>query len=636
MTNHYLPRNQANRIPEHLVYFDTESATETGFPDAEVEQFREDIRNETPRQDRWGMTLSATHADVTHHHRHYLTVACFVDRGSESWRHYDGDQLSEFWPDVSQFVTSKRTVTVIAHNARYDVLVSGAVPQLVALGWKVMSFSETNPFFMTLENGTRKIEIISSTNYFTVASIKALGEMLNLPKLEQDYASDDPAEALQYCTRDVEILKKTMESLLTLIKTENLGNFAFTIAGLSFNAFRHLFMKEQAISIHRFVEPLKTERQAYCGGRNEAWQLGKIQGAVHVYDVNSMYPYVMQENKYPVKLLSRYQRSMKPAEIESLLKRGYLIVADTHVITNEPCFPLKDERLLFPVGRFWTSLATPEIRYGLDHGLIDEFMNVNVYQGKKLFVDFVDYFYQKRLDAKAAGNKIMDYFYKILLNSLYGKFGQKSLIFELLETGIDPVECYDQQIYNMKTHQREMYKVFGGSMFVKVEKPDGENESKHSFPAIAAHVTSYARMLLWQYIEIAGRENIYYMDTDSLFVNDAGSQRLQDAGVVSATELGKIKLERTEQSCELRGCKDYTLGDITKIKGVPKSAMQLDSNHFLSAQWPGLAAAIKTGKLDSYGTKLILKHLTREYKKGIIESSGRVTPFLMNMEMTHE
>jgi hypothetical protein len=310
-------------------------------------------------------------------------------------------------------------------------------------------------------------------------------------------------------------------------------------------------------------------------------------------------------------------------------------VADAHVVTDKPCFPLKDERLLFPVGRYWTSLASPEIQYGLQNGLIDEFQNVNVYQGKKLFTDFVDYFYNKRLEAKAAGNKIMDYFYKILLNSLYGKFGQKSLIFELIDSGIDPTLCYDQQIYNMETHEREMYKVFGGSMFRRIEKPDGENESRHSFPAIAAHVTSYARMLLWRYIEMAGVENIFYMDTDSLFVNEAGSQRLQQAGVVSPTELGKIKLERTEQVCELRGCKDYTLGATVKIKGVPKSALQLDSNHFLSAQWPGLTAAIKTGKMQGYGTHLILKHLTREYKKGIVGSSGRVQPFVMNTEMTN-
>jgi hypothetical protein len=634
MTHHYLPQNQSNRIPEHLVYFDSESATETGYPDAEVAQFMEDIKNETPRQDRWGKVIKPTHAEVNHVHQHYLTVACFVDRGSESWRHYDGEQLNDFWSDVSSFVTAKRKVVVIAHNARYDVLVTGAVPQLVALGWTVTAFSEHTPFFMIFENGKRKIEIISSTNYFTVASIKMLGEMVDLSKLEQDYASDDAAAALPYCTRDVEILKKTMESLLTLIKEENLGNFALTIAGLSFNAYRHQFMHKDTISIHRFKEPLKTERQAYCGGRNEAWQLGTVEGPVYLYDVNSMYPCVMQLNKYPVKLMSRYHH-IALDKVKELLSRGYLIVADAHVVTDKPCFPLKDERLLFPVGRYWTSLASPEIQYGLQNGLIDEFQNVNVYQGKKLFTDFVDYFYNKRLEAKAAGNKIMDYFYKILLNSLYGKFGQKSLIFELIDSGIDPTLCYDQQIYNMETHEREMYKVFGGSMFRRIEKPDGENESRHSFPAIAAHVTSYARMLLWRYIEMAGVENIFYMDTDSLFVNEAGSQRLQQAGVVSPTELGKIKLERTEQVCELRGCKDYTLGATVKIKGVPKSALQLDSNHFLSAQWPGLAAAIKTGKMQGYGTHLILKHLTREYKKGIVGSSGRVQPFVMNTEMTN-
>ena len=50
---------------------------------------------------------------------------------------------------------------------------------------------------------------------------------------------------------------------------------------------------------------------------------------------------------------------------------------------------------------------------------------VNKYEAKDNLKEFSNYFYEERLKAKAEGNTTKTAFYKLILNSLYGKFGQR-------------------------------------------------------------------------------------------------------------------------------------------------------------------------------------------------------------------
>jgi len=60
-------------------------------------------------------------------------------------------------------------------------------------------------------------------------------------------------------------------------QSEDLGAFGYTIAGQSFNAFRHKFMKED-IYIHNSEKVLELERECYKGGRCEAFFIGTSEG----------------------------------------------------------------------------------------------------------------------------------------------------------------------------------------------------------------------------------------------------------------------------------------------------------------------------------------------------------------------
>ncbi len=92
-----------------------------------------------------------------------------------------------------------------------------------------------------------------------------------------------------------------------------------------------------------------------------------------------------------------------------------------------------------------------------------------------------------------------------------------------------------------------------------------EKNSYDSFVGIASFITSYARMKLIGLIKQAGRENCYYMDTDSLFVNEDGLRRLMPE--IDPYELGKLKVEEFSDKSAFWAPKFYLFNDNLKCKG---------------------------------------------------------------------
>jgi hypothetical protein len=649
---HILTRSKKVEIPSDLIFFDSESYVDI---DLSKEEIQKTLNNETVKKE----------------HETYLISSCFCRKNrsgdySEKWKDYHTELTFEqkFWKDVDNFTQKKRKTLVIAHNAKYDVLATGAIPSLIKEGYRVTGFSDDNPFFLNLEKNLcpvcgnheieednynyicydclisfhskytdrKKILILSSTNYYQFPLAK-LGECFKIPKLEIDYNVKDINASVTYCRRDVEILKVAILQFIKFIQDEKLGSFKYTIAGQSFNAYRHRFLPDD-IYIHRQKEALLVERQAYAGGRNEVWKIGHHTEKLYYVDVNSMYPYVMKFKEYPSKLLT-YRSRCTTSELKSFIDRGFLVCARVELDTVSRIYFKKEERLIFPAGNFETFLSTPEITRALEDNEIKKVKELCVYEKSFLFNDYVNYFYNMRLKAKENKDEVRTLLYKLFLNSLYGKFGQKNNNWEKIGTA-DPEVVSLDQVFNYDTKKRDTIKTFGGGVFKRVDLPDGENEAYNSFPAIASHVTAYARMLLWNYIETAGIDNVYYMDTDSLFLNEEGYKNLEKSGALDDKELGKMKLENIIHYAEFRGCKDYTLKyqkdgqehEEIKIKGVNKKSTKINDNKYVSIVWRGFSKYLRNGKLDNYSNDIIIKDLKREYTKGIINNKSQVEPFI--------
>ncbi|MBA7576253.1 hypothetical protein ES708_18092 [subsurface metagenome] len=121
---------------------------------------------------------------------------------------------------------------------------------------------------------------------------------------------------------------------------------------------------------------------------------------------------------------------------------------------------------------------------------------------------------------------------------------------------------------------------------------------------------------------------MFYCDTDSVMVNDDGLERLKP--LIHKTRLGALKYEGSADSVRIHGLKDYVFGEKIKIKGISPSAISLGDGHFKQEQFLKFRSLLKMGSLDAPIIRTIEKHLKREYKKGVVEESGLITPFSLS------
>jgi hypothetical protein len=578
---------------------------------------------------------SRVHPD-THVHTPYLITARFA-RWREDGERHDTTKLytpgfyivtphtmDTFWWDVDKFTRSKGVTYMFAHNAAYDVLALDGVRELSRRGWTAVSYFEKGPvFILRWKREDRSLVIVSSTNYFA-GSLAQLGVTFGLPKMEVDYENTPLDEMVPYAVRDLDILDRAVTAFINFVQDEDLGVQSLTVAGQTFNAYRHRFMP-YPIYLHAQPDVLSLERRGYTGGRVECWRIGGLSvQTYHKLDVNSMYPYVMREEKYPTKLLWYRTRGDLNEITQAWLHQSLCVMASVTVNTDEPCYAtLINGHLVYPVGTFKTTLTTNELIYAYAHGHIVDVSECAAYECEAIFTEYVDYFYEKKMTAT---NDVLRNFYKLMMNSLYGKFGQRSHDMERL--GDAPVDEIGQMEYfNRDTGERWTEKTFGGSVFKISDATESVGkESFNSFPAIAAHVTANARMLLWRYITIAGVDNVVYMDTDSLFVTDRGYANLTD--VIDDKRLGALKHEDSTERLILRNPKDYTFGETTKRKGISKNATQLDDTTFVTEQWPKFNGMINNG-MPQYANVIRTKHLDTEYKKAFTHHDGTTSPVRM-------
>lgn len=591
---HYLRQNERDEIPSQFVCVDTE-------------------------------TKPTKHPDGSETDRLWFGWACYQRarlRGEwcdPEW--YRFERREDFWRWMLTKTRSKTTLYLFCHNTNFDLPVLGAFTVTRKMRMKLKSaIIDAPPTILKWEYRKATIKFLDTLNFWRVPLVK-LGEMVGLPKLPMPDQDAPREEWDRYTRQDVEVLRVALLKWWGFLTRERLGNFRPTLASQAMGTFKHKYMKAN-ILVHTRQDVLDLERQAYHGGRCECFRLGRYKGRFTLLDVNSMYPAVMARYRYPVKLLWLHSRPSEE-KLRRALER-HLVLADVTIDTSEPAFPkVWNDKLCFPVGRYRTTLTTEEVKYALSRGYIRRYHSLVEYSGARCFRRFVRDFYARRLEAQRAGNKTLDWQFKILLNSFYGKFGQTGRVWaKHQETEDERARAWTE--VKVETGQVTRYRQLAGL----VQSFQVEPESAESCPVIAAHVTANARMLLWWYIRKAGPENVFYCDTDSLLVNRNGRRNLDRW--LDAERLGALKVEGQFQDIEIWGPKDYRFGDKVRHKGIRANAEQVHANQWKQWQWSSLIGLVRSGQVDTPYRKPVTKTLRRIYDKGLVDSKSVVRPLLIN------
>lgn len=564
------------------------------------------------------------HTDRGSDEHHYLDFAWvnYFERDKDStitrdtWTLYE--TTASLWEYIFSKAYKKSTLYVFGHNVYFDLQCSNFFVEASERGYKVkFLYDKGLVFILSIFNGSSKIKIISTTNFYDF-SLDKIGKSLGIEKMKVNFDTDSREYKQAYCKNDVLITRIALLKYIDFLDEHNMGNFCMTKASQALTTYRYRFMKS-TIYNHNEQDIIDLERESYLGGRNEAFELGDLKnGPFYHYDINSMYPFVMLKYKYPTRLID-IRDSLTIDELKDYLTT-FCCIAEVELDTNEPIYGIRNNgKMIFPVGRIKTVLPTGSLKVAIEKNHIHKIGKAAFYECDYIFKDYIDYFYSLKRLYKEENNEIYTRIVKIFLNSLYGKFGQKNAITEI---------NIDEE--NNGYYRIENYDAVTGDRWTETELlhtniiETGEEEGKLSMVAIPSHVTDYARLLLWKLIDMVGYNNVLYCDTDSLKIREKDKDKINYR--IDNYDLGALSLEDVTKTFRIYGCKDYYTEKGEKIKGVPKNYIRINDNTFQYKVFPRMNTHLRKQIEDHYIIQTMIKTNKRVYDKGIVDSNGRVHP----------
>jgi len=362
-----------------------------------------------------------------------------------------------------------------------------------------------------------------------------------------------------------------------------------TISSIAFKIFRTNYLKDKLLPIVK-GNAHKDIRNAYYGGVVEVF---KNEGTnLNLYDVTSLYPFAMLNDMPTGNMLF----STDP-NINNYFGIVYVEV-DTSGLDpkylNYPLLPHRiDGRMYNPLGNWTGWYFSEEVKLAISYGYA-----IKVLFGYKLdkTSNVFNSFNYKYFDIKAGLSDIkMDRTTaKLILNSLYGRLGMKPY-----QDNIEIIDSSKAVDILSKYNVKEQYNITENLEFIRYEnKPipgflelygkdeyldfildcDSKNISVNQSIPSAIAITAYARMFMFKtiYKLIDLGIDIYYMDTDSIVVNQAIPEEFV------GNKLGLFKLEHEIRHAYFISPKLYAFetisGDlIVKAKGI---GSKLEFNQF--------------------------------------------------------
>ena len=396
-------------------------------------------------------------------------------------------------------------------------------------------------------------------------SIKDIGEMVGISKLNEthdyneikNYTSLDDLteEEKMYITNDVRIMVELIKYLQAVgVKGLTMSSSAYKNWLQDKYMLAHNDMKKSPDE-----EVVEIVRKSYRGGITKVNPLyaGLEFNDVISFDVNSLYPSVMYENPMPIgdgKIYKTLEEGRKDNRhlfiVVAFVSYGKVRQGMHAFIGNQSGFSYArkysyDEELQNKMLYLWLDeFNLFKLVYDAEYTIIKV---VGWKKANNVFKDYIDRWYKVKENAKTPAERSLA---KLMLNSLYGKFGMN----DSRVTKV-PVAVGDTIIY--KTI---------------------ENNTTYYYKEVASYITSKARCKLASFMNKCG-DKFLYCDTDSVYyIGHEIPDIFKD--VVDPKKLGYWKYEghytrfkALKAKCYLKQLDDGTIE--RRIAGCPKECAEL-------------------------------------------------------------
>lgn len=329
---------------------------------------------------------------------------------------------------------------------------------------------------------------------------------------------------------------------------------------------RYFFKRQKCDHPHYPHQLSKCDKGAFC-------TLHIAEKGLYYYDINSSYPAAMTKD-IPFMLVA-FDRSIKTYKSSTKINIKDVEIKDTTLYLTKckyqtdddttkmvPNLPVRDKSggLSYITDQTdeyrdrWGVEIKQAIKQGLTFLEIKDPMH---FASGKVFADFINHFYGERQkikvqikELKKQGNqesqiKILEArseFYKLILNSLYGKFGQKDAQYSkyMSHTELARERCSSFEDIESITYMDDL-----DLFWVTMRDPNQHLTNPGSLVFVASYITALARTNLTNFMQTVGFDNVMYYDTDSVFFLHDGNPK-EDKSIkhlLSDTELGKWKDE---------------------------------------------------------------------------------------------
>lgn len=609
----YLRTNDKNWSPPSVISFDTEAY-----------RIRHEYGEKQPLR-LWCARLDDRHKTSK------------VKAGTAKERGKTGPELAAL---IDKWSHARENMWLYAHNLGYDLVTSNLVDHMSGSGWKVEKCSTVPEYlFITLGNGRRRLTM-TDLHHLLPAGLEEIGALLEHYKvgLPADDAPDD--EWYERCERDTDILAEALLILMQHWDDYALGNWAISGAACGFRAMRHTIPKK-SITLIDDAEGSRNERNAIYGGRRYVWRHGEqSRGRYAELDFSNAHATVVANYPMPAKRGTWFS-SLDPYH-RALVGDLAVIVAECEIQTDVPRFPCRiNDRVWFPVGKFKTTLATPEIRWARDLGCL-----LGIGRGQFHFTSKVmQPFFRRVLDISRPDNEsfspLVRAMWKQWGRSVVGKTGQRG---------------YDIQDTRMLTHRNWYYEHarddqtgedywlvhYGGRIWSA--KPAGDGPS--AYPAILALVESYERVAIGQAAELLGPAVILQCDTDGIwcdigaleagaatglpgYVSELSRGTRVDLAVALVNEhLGALQLREKHavDRIAMWGPQNYDAGAYSRHSGRPARLKEVKPGVWAGDIFPSVARQMKMDSMGAYQIETVTWTRPACVVPGWVTQDGTVKP----------
>jgi len=325
-------------------------------------------------------------------------------------------------------------------------------------------------------------------------SVEAMGESVGLPKLKREATSVD------YCMRDVEIIKRGHEYILDMARRYGVTKVGNTMGGLTVKMFKAMGGKIWHNSNQWFL-------QGFYGGRTEMFR-EEVNGNFRKIDVTSMYPSVMLK-EFPIEFdfLKNRKDMLEFGMSDVLIEIPEMAVCPLPVKTYGAN--------AYPFGEFRGVWTNHEIRQAETMGCKVKKV-FESYGTNEIHFPFTDYINKMFNDRKQAKTRAEKDIIKLFMNSLYGQMAQRG------DNLFKGVSIHSQEFLDMyeawkETQSEEdaesmLFERYGSHVLMPKVTPVPE----HTNFLLAAYITSYARIKLLETLRKIPSERLIYCDTDSI------------------------------------------------------------------------------------------------------------------------